>query len=319
MPVEDRSRDHEYLLRILKSSEPTYVVAPMVRYSKVAFRSLCEKWGAHVVYTPMIIAEGFNRSSKARDSDFSTTQSSSIPLVVQFATNIPSELAAAVVKVSPYVAGIDLNFGCPQRWAMRQGIGAAISNGDIQIVEDLLRAATSVTIKPVGIKIRIKADLSHTIRMVRAAERCGAAWITVHGRTSEQRCRSVVNYDSIREIKRNVSIPVVANGDIVSTTDIAKVISLTGADGVMSARGVLANPAMFKYDSRAVIDCAIEYLELALGIGSETKFAIHHHHIMYLVAPVLSRVARREFSYIVSLAGIVDFFQSHGWVFVLIN
>jgi tRNA-dihydrouridine synthase 4 len=129
------------------------MVAPMVRYSKLPFRLLCRRWGSRITFTPMIIAESFNRSSDSRDSDFSTCELDR-PLVVQFATNSPDELAAAVSKVTPYVDAIDVNCGCPQRWAIQEGIGAALS-AQPERVRDLITAATSRTHLPVSIKIRL--------------------------------------------------------------------------------------------------------------------------------------------------------------------
>jgi tRNA-dihydrouridine synthase 4 len=101
------------------------VVAPMVRYSKLPFRLLCNQWGADLATTPMIIAEGFNKSAAARDSSF-TTCAADRPLVVQFAANDPVHFGLAAQKVEPYCDAVDLNCGCPQKWAIAEGIGASL-------------------------------------------------------------------------------------------------------------------------------------------------------------------------------------------------
>lgn len=113
-----------------------------------------------------------------------------------------------------------------------------------ELLADIVRQAQARTATPVSVKIRITSNDRQTVDVVQRAERAGAAWVTVHGRTHAERT-SPVHHDKIRLVKESVSIPVVANGDINSLADAETVRELTGVDGVMSARGLLANPALF--------------------------------------------------------------------------
>ncbi|CAH8640751.1 unnamed protein product [Schistosoma intercalatum] len=101
------------------------ISAPMVRYTKLPFRLLLRKHNVDLVHTPMILANSFIRSEKARNVDF-TTCSNDRPLIVQLASNDPCEFAIATEMLAPYCDGIDLNCGCPQPWAIGSGLGSAL-------------------------------------------------------------------------------------------------------------------------------------------------------------------------------------------------
>ncbi|KAH8866767.1 tRNA-dihydrouridine(20a/20b) synthase [NAD(P)+]-like [Schistosoma japonicum] len=101
------------------------ISAPMVRYTKLPFRLLLRQHSVDLVHTPMILANSFIRSEKARNIEF-TTCSSDRPLIVQLASNDPCEFTIATEMVAPYCDGVDLNCGCPQSWAMNSGLGSAL-------------------------------------------------------------------------------------------------------------------------------------------------------------------------------------------------
>ncbi|KOS22015.1 tRNA-dihydrouridine(20a/20b) synthase-like protein [Escovopsis weberi] len=101
--------------------------APMVRYGKLAFRQTVHHYGVDLAWTPMVLAKEFNRSEFARDSDFTiSTQGVQPPTIIQFGANQPHELARASALAAPYIAGVDLNCGCPQPWACAETLGAAL-------------------------------------------------------------------------------------------------------------------------------------------------------------------------------------------------
>ncbi|KAL6459737.1 hypothetical protein MHYP_G00314960 [Metynnis hypsauchen] len=230
---------------LFESGKVVRVCAPMVRYSKLSFRCLVRKYGCDVCFTPMIVAADFMRSVKARDSEF-TTDRSDRPLIIQFAAKDAQTLADAACVVAPFSDGVDLNCGCPQRWAMAEGYGACLINKP-QLVKDMVRHVKDQVEKPnyaVSIKIRIHKDLRKTVDLCQKVEAAGVSWITVHGRTAEER-HQPVHYDAIKTIKDSLSIPVIANGDVKNLQDVESIHQLTGVDGVMAARGLLANPALF--------------------------------------------------------------------------
>ncbi|XP_074726092.1 tRNA-dihydrouridine(20a/20b) synthase [NAD(P)+]-like isoform X3 [Strix uralensis] len=216
---------------LFHSGQVVKICAPMVRYSKLAFRTLVRKYSCDLCYTPMIVAADFVRSAKARDSEF-TTNKGDHPLIVQFAAKEAQVLCDAARIVCPFADGIDLNCGCPQRWAMSEGYGACLINKP-ELVQDMVRHVRNQIDNPrfsVSIKIRIHEDLKRTVDLCQKAEATGVSWITVHGRSVEER-HQPVHYDAIKIIKQSMSIPIVANGDIKTLKDAENVHHLTGADG----------------------------------------------------------------------------------------
>ncbi|ELU14183.1 hypothetical protein CAPTEDRAFT_90110 [Capitella teleta] len=101
-------------LELLEGDSLVKICAPMVRYSKLPFRTLVRKYDCDIAFTPMIVSESFNQSIKARHSDF-TTNSGDRPLIVQFAASQAKDFADAAEIVVPYADGVDLNCGCPQK------------------------------------------------------------------------------------------------------------------------------------------------------------------------------------------------------------
>ncbi|GAA28153.2 tRNA-dihydrouridine synthase 4-like [Clonorchis sinensis] len=126
-----------------KSDTPfVCVAAPMVRFSKLPFRLLVREYGVDVAYTPMVMADSFVRSAKARETEF-TTCPADRPLIVQLASKDPCELSVATEMLAPYCEGIDLNCGCPQKWAMESSLGSALLRKP-ELIAALVRAARTI-------------------------------------------------------------------------------------------------------------------------------------------------------------------------------
>ena len=229
---------------------------------------------------------------------------------MQFATKDPIELGLAAEKVRAYAKGIDINCGCPQKWAMKQGIGAVMSEQPA-LVAEMVREVRKRGMQ-CSVKIRIrskrnKPDVRATVDLVKAAERAGVAWVTVHGRTVHMR-KEPVDFEAIKVLKEAASVPIIANGDIKSLAQADEVVARTGVDGVMCAQGILDNPALFAGHDKVPLKCANDYLQLAVGLGG--NFACHHYHLMAMMHSRLNKTDRREFSLLRSMCGVVDFFDS---------
>lgn len=302
------SVDSENIMELFNRGRPVRVCAPMVRYSKLAFRCLVRKYDCDVCFTPMIIAADFMRSAKARDSEF-TTNKTDRPLIVQFAAKDAQTLADAACVVSPFSDGVDLNCGCPQRWAVSEGYGACLINKP-ELVKDMVRHVRNQIDNPnyaVSIKIRIHKDIRKTVDLCQKVEAAGVSWITVHGRTADERHQSV-HYDAIKTIKDNLSIPVIANGDIKSMQDVEAIYELTGVDGVMAARGLLTNPAMFAGYEETPLQCVWDWVDIAVEHG--TPFTCFHHHLIYMLERITSQPERRVFNNLSSTSAVIDFLHS---------
>ena len=247
---------------------PKHVCAPMVDQSELAFRMLCRNHGATAAYTPMIhsrlYAEG---GDKFCDETFSTTVADR-PLFVQFCANDPDVLVKAAKKVQATVdampadadgkrAGIDyvdLNLGCPQRIAKRGNYGAFLMD-DLKLVSRIVKTATSTLSIPVSCKIRCFDSVEETVRYATMIVECGCSVLGVHGRTREQKDLTATraDWDKIKAVVDAVGsrVPVIANGNVRHYDDAIALMNYTGANGVMSAEGLLSDPALFGRRVRA--------------------------------------------------------------------
>ncbi|RKP10304.1 hypothetical protein THASP1DRAFT_13016 [Thamnocephalis sphaerospora] len=278
-----------------------------ILHPQLAFRELVRDYGVDVAYTPMTLADVFHRSEYARDSDF-TTNAADTPVVLQFAARVPVDMERASQLVAAHVAAVDLNCGCPQRWAYQEGIGARLME-EPETVRDVVRQVKAHVDVPCSVKIRVHKDLRETMEYARQMEMAGADWITVHGRTRHQRSSEPVNVDAIRMVKEQAGIPVVANGDIFTLDDADRMYAATNVDGIMSARGLLQNPALFAGHEHTPWECVQKYVQHALNYGTTTF--IFHHHLMFMLESVMSAAERRSFNTLASIPAILDFLQEH--------
>jgi tRNA-dihydrouridine synthase len=228
----------------LSPSDIVKIQAPMVRCSRPPFRKLCRLWGTDVSYTHMIMADSFARSHDARVCEFAL-YSGEDRLVAQIAAKSGPTAAAAAELMAPYCDAIDLNCGCPQKWAMKEGVGSALLESP-QLVADMVSCVrnTSAAI-PCVVKMRVNDDPRRSVDFARQVESAGASWITIHGRTPQDLPNAPVRHDVIRLIRESVEVPVVANGAVECLDDAVSTAVKSTVGSVMSARGLLANPAAF--------------------------------------------------------------------------
>lgn len=294
-------------LQLFEEKKLVKICAPMVRYSKLPFRLLVRQYGCDLAFTPMIISDSFIKSLKARDSDL-TTCAEDRPLVVQFAARNAEEFASAAEIVAPFVDGVDLNCGCPQRWALAEGYGACLIKKP-EVVKDMInqtRSRVSNEDFTISIKIRIHNDIRETVDLCQKAEKAGVSWISVHGRTKEQRAQPV-NLEAIKIIKDSLQCPVVANGDVKTLYDAERVAELTGVNGVMAARGILQNPAMYAGYDNTPLDCIQKWLDVSTSLG--TTYQCFHNHLVYMLERTLPRSERRIFNALASSSAVVDYLK----------
>ncbi|KAF9181171.1 tRNA-dihydrouridine(20a/20b) synthase [NAD(P)+]-like protein [Haplosporangium sp. Z 11] len=288
-------------------TRPLNVCAPMVRYSKLPFRELVRRYNCDIVYTPMILADVFAASNHARESEFSTNLLDD-PVVIQFAASNGVDLANAAELVAPYVSAIDINCGCPQKWAIQEKIGSHLMS-DPETVRDMIRMTKARVQVPCSIKIRIHKDLRETEEFVKRALSVGVDFITVHGRTRRQKSTEPVSLEGMKLVKEVSTVPVLANGDVFSLEDANKIVEATGVDGTMSARGILENPALFAGYSETPWECVEDYVDLALSYG--TNAFIFHHHLMFMLERTMSNAEQRTFNSLTTIPSIIDHLEEH--------
>ena len=228
-------------------------LAPMAGVTDRPFRLLCRRFGAAVAASEMVGADpALWHSQRSRLRRDHTGEPE--PRVVQIAGGDVKTMAEAAARAAADGAQIvDVNMGCPAKKVCNKAAGSALLR-DEQQVAAILAATVDAAGVPVTLKIRTgwSRHARNGTRIARIAEECGIAALAVHGRTREDRFEGVAEYDTIRDIKATVRIPVFANGDIDSGAKARRVLDYTGADGVMIGRAALGRPWLFREIANAM-------------------------------------------------------------------
>ena len=222
-------------------------LAPMAGITDAPFRALCAREGAAFAASEMISSDALLFATK-KTSHRVTRIDNGLPHAVQIAGADPKALAdVAELNVNNGAEVIDINMGCPAKKVCNRAAGSALLEHPM-LVAEILRAVVSRVDVPVTLKIRTGPNPSERngVAIAKLAEDEGVAALAVHGRTRADRFKGCAEYETIAQIKRAVSIPVIANGDITCAEDATRVLALTGADGVMIGRAAQGNPWLFK-------------------------------------------------------------------------
>lgn len=211
------------------------------------FREICKRFGAGLTVSEMTASNPALRQHvrtllKAEGKGESGLRS------VQILGTDPAQMAdAARFNVERGAHIIDINMGCPAKKVCSVAAGSALLK-DERLVGRILDAVVSAVDVPVTLKIRTGWDLQNrnAVRIAKIAENAGIAALAVHGRTRACKFNGEAEYDTIAAVKREVRIPVIANGDIDSPEKAKYVLERTGADGIMIGRAVCGNPWLFE-------------------------------------------------------------------------
>ncbi|KAK4193318.1 tRNA-dihydrouridine synthase [Podospora australis] len=343
-----------------------YTSAPMVRYSKLAFRQTVFEYGTDLCWTPMILAKEFNRNQFARNSDFTvSTTGPQPPTIVQFGANVPQELARASSLVAPFTSGVDLNCGCPQSWACAATMGAALMEKR-ELVRDMVTTTReqlrqdgwdvgldkdmeSSKGRSVSVKIRVHKDLRKTMDFIETViggpsrEHRNVDFLTIHPRTRQTPSSTPINVESLEILTSTYGdrVPILLSGDVFTlnalpfsspllspnptfttssevpetgTETIPRRLNIPKLAGLMSARAILANPALYAgYDA-----CPWEAVEAFLNnvARAPLPFKLTLHHLSEMCAPgmaasdktaLLNKQERSEMMRCENMIDLIDF------------
>ena len=224
-----------------------FVLAPMAGVTDAPFRRLCRHFGAGLTTSEMTTADTrlWETAKSRRRLNLDLDAS---PIAVQIAGADPGQLAdAARACVQRGAEIVDINMGCPAKKVCRRAAGSALLR-DAPLVADILTAVVAAVDVPVTLKMRTGWDPQHrnAVQVARIAEDAGIRSLAVHGRTRACRYRGEAEYATIAAVKRAVSIPVFANGDVTTPEKSLEVLRLTNCDGVMIGRGAQGRPWVFR-------------------------------------------------------------------------
>ncbi|MES9943816.1 MAG: tRNA dihydrouridine synthase DusB [Candidatus Thiodiazotropha sp.] len=227
--------------------ENNLLLAPMAGVTDRPFRQLCREMGAGLAVSEMVSSDASLRGTKktVRRLDH---EGEARPVSVQIVGSEPDQMAeAARANVANGAQIIDINMGCPAKKVCKRAAGSALLK-DEHLVARLLEAVVSAVEVPVTLKIRTGTDPENRngIRIANIAEAAGIRAIAVHGRTRACKFMGQAEYETIRDIKQSVGIPVIANGDIDTPQKAAFVLNRTGADALMIGRAAQGRPWIFK-------------------------------------------------------------------------
>ncbi len=223
------------------------LVAPMADVSDAPFRKISKKHGAGLTFTQMVSADGVvkNNFETLRLYSFGRDEK---PIGVQLLGRDPAIIGEAVSELSKIKPDlIDLNCGCPMEKVTSKGMGASLSDDPqllARIVKSMVSAAGEI---PVSVKLRLGKDHSNIniADSIKVVEDNGASLVIVHARTSSDSYKTDSNWDWLKKVKENVSIPLVGNGSCFFPQDAKDLMDTTSCDSVMIARGALGNPFYF--------------------------------------------------------------------------
>jgi len=223
------------------------VVAPMAGVTDRPFRQLCKQMGAGMAVSEMVASNSLLWGSE-KTRRRANHEGEVDPISVQIAGADPAMMAeAAQYNVDQGAQIIDINMGCPAKKVCNRLCGSALLT-DEALVGKILDAVVNASSVPVTLKTRTgwSRDLRNGVRIAQLAESCGIAALAIHGRTREDFYDGAAEYDTIREIRSRVRIPLFANGDIDSPEKVRAVLDFTGATGVMLGRAAHGSPWIFR-------------------------------------------------------------------------
>ncbi len=261
------------------------VLAPMAGVTDRAFRQICREQGAALTVTEMVSAKALTYGDK-KTPGLLALGVDEHPAAAQIFGHEPETMAEGA-KIAREISGcdiIDINMGCPAPKIAGNGDGSALMR-DPALAARVIEAVANAVDVPVTVKFRKGWDEKsvNCVEFARMAEQAGAAAIAVHGRTRAQQYSGNADWDAIAAVKRAVSIPVIANGDVAVPEDAVRILRHTGADAVMVGRGALGDPWIFARANALLetgvcpplppfaerIDTAVRQIELAAAYKGE--------------------------------------------------
>ena len=264
-----------HFMAMLRSGEVPLYLAPQAGVSESPFRRLCRGFGADVVVSEFVSAEGIRRNDR-RTHEYLRFADEERPIGIQIFGAEPAAMAEAAALVEEVYQPdfLDINFGCPVKKVVKRNGGSGCLR-DLDLVDGIIRAVRGALSIPVTVKIR-SGWSEETRNPVEIALRCqdaGAEVLTLHARSRTQMYSGTANWDEIAAVVAALDIPVIGNGDVWSGADACRMRDHTGCAGIMIARGSHGAPWIF-----AQARAALRGEPIPADPGVEERFRVVRHH-----------------------------------------
>ena len=272
--------------------EGQVILAPMAGVCNSAYRKICKEMGAALVCAEMVSDKGMIYNSK-KTKDMLYFEECERPISQQIFGSDKETFVAAAKMVYEIMKPdiIDINMGCPvPKVALRSQAGSALLKNPDLIYEIVSSVVSSVPV-PVTVKIRSGWDQKsiNAVEVAKICEKAGASAITVHARTRSQLYSGKADLNIIKEVKKNVSIPVIGNGDITSIETAKHMLEYTKCDAIMIGRGLLGNPWLIKE-----IDTYLKTKKIIEKPTYEERIKMCYKHLDYLLKIKSEKIAILE-------------------------
>ncbi|WP_353989415.1 tRNA dihydrouridine synthase DusB [Pediococcus argentinicus] len=268
------------------------VVAPMAGVTNSAFRLICKQFGAGLVVCEMISDRGIMYGNK-KTLSMMNVEAKEHPMSIQIFGGSKDTLVEAAKFVDQHTEAdiIDINMGCPVNKVVKTEAGARWLL-DSNKVYEMVSYVTDAVKKPVTVKMRTGWDSDHifAVENALAAERAGASALAMHGRTRKQMYTGHADWDILKQVDNELTIPFMGNGDIKTPEDAKRMLEDVGADAAMIGRAVLGNPWELKRISQY-----LETGEIIPEPDAEEKIATAKEHLHGLVELKGDNIGSREF------------------------
>jgi len=259
-----------------KLKKPILALAPMAGVTDSAFRQICKKYGADVVYSEMISVDGLHYNSK-KTFELLKFSKKEKPIVIQLFGKKPELFSQAARIIGKNGAdGIDINFGCPVPKIFKSGGGISLMR-DLDLCHKIIKATCAVVKIPISIKIRSSIGKVTALDLVKKIKGLPVNAIMIHGRSYEQGFRGNVDLEAIKSVKRAFKGIVLGNGGIYSPGQAKLMLVKTGVDGIGLAQGVLGKPWLFKQ----VKDYLAKGKFVEFNLNQIKKTALEHAALSY--------------------------------------
>ena len=222
-------------------------LSPMAGVTDLPFRLICKEQDCGMLYTEMVNAKALCYDDQ-NTKKMLKIEEEEHPVTIQIFGSDPEYMGGAAKILNSYPNEIlDINMGCPAPKVVKNGDGSALLKNP-ELAAKVLKAVVGNSEKPVTLKIRKGWDDTciNAVEIAKIAEDCGISAIAIHGRTREQYYSGKADWDIIRQVKENVSIPVIGNGDVFEVEDAINMLNQTNCDAIMIGRGAQGNPWIFK-------------------------------------------------------------------------